>query len=276
VQSEKQMSETNYVLGTNDAEIARLGLQHRVWLPYAAAAWGRAGFAQGQTIIDLGSGPGYVSLELAKIVGPGGRVVAVERSQRFLSHLESERSRLGLAQIETVQADLDDLVSLDVQADGLWCRWVCAFVRHPGELVARFRGMMKSGGAAVFHEYSEYRTWRLLPDSDELNYFVDRVIEVWRADGGEPDVGRSLPHWLEHSGFNVEVVRPIVEVLTPADPMWAWPRAFIESGSERLRSLGVFDADRAQRIRAAFTEAETVPGVRLITPTVLEVIARAQ
>ena len=149
------MAETEYVLGTNDAEIARLGVQHRVWLPYAAAAWGRAGFSEGQTIIDLGSGPGYVSIELAKVVGSNGTVVAVERSERFLAHLESERLRLGLSQVQLAQADLDDPLSLPVHADGLWCRWVCAFVRRPRELVSSIRSLMNEEGTVVFHEYSE-------------------------------------------------------------------------------------------------------------------------
>jgi SAM-dependent methyltransferase len=268
------MSETDYVLGTHDEEIARLGLQHRVWLTQAAAAWQRAGFSEGQTVVDLGSGPGYASIELARLVGPSGRVIAIERSRRFLDHLEAERARLGLHHIELVEADLDKPLQLDVDADGLWCRWVAAFVRNPQQLVAGLRRLLKPGGAAVFHEYGEYRTWRLLPDSPELNEFVEAVITSWRADGGEPDIGRSLPAWLQSAGFRIEHVTPIVEVLTPQDEMWQWPRAFVKNGTERLVALGALQPARAQRIRDAFDEAERTPGTRLMTPLVLEVIAR--
>ena len=270
------MSETDYVLGTHDEEIARLGLQHRVWLTQAAAAWRRAGFRRGQTIVDLGSGPGYASIELARLVGPRGRVVAIERSRRFLDHLTAERERLGLHQIEIIEADLDQPLQLDLEADGLWCRWVAAFVHDPRQLVAGLRRLFKSGGAAVFHEYGEYKTWRMLPDSPELNEFVDAVIKSWRADGGEPDIGRWIPAWLRESGFRVEDVKPIVEVLTPQDEMWQWPRAFVHNGSERLVALGAVDASRAQQIRDAFAAAERKPGIRLMTPLVLEIIARAE
>ena len=67
------MSETrdrDYVLGTHDEEIARLGLQHRVWRPRALDAWTRAGFTQGQTLLDVGCGPGHASVDLAELVGP--------------------------------------------------------------------------------------------------------------------------------------------------------------------------------------------------------------
>ena len=270
------MSETEYVLGTHDEEIARLGLQHRVWLPHATAAWRRARFRTGQTIIDLGSGPGYATVDLARIVGGGGRVIALERSSRFLSHLRSECARLGLAQVEAIEADLDDRLPVSGRADGLWCRWVSAFVRRPQDLIQRIRKVMSDGGAAVFHEYGEYRTWRMLPSSPELDEFVDVVIDTWRADGGEPDIGRSIPGWLQDSGFEVESVKPIVEVLTPSDEMWQWPKAFVQSGTERLRNLGALDEARAQRIRDAFSQAESAPGVRQITPMVLEIIARAR
>jgi SAM-dependent methyltransferase len=270
------MAETEYVLGTHDEEIARLGVQHRAWLTHATAAWRRARFRAGQTVIDLGSGPGYATIDLARIVGRGGRVIALERSSRFLSHLKAECARLGLAQVEPVEADLDESLPVSTRADALWCRWVCAFVRHPRELIAGIRRVMNDDASVVFHEYGEYRSWRLLPACPELDEFVDLVIASWRADGGEPDVGRSIPGWLEESGFVVESVKPIVEVITPADYMWQWPKAFVEVGTERLRTLGAIDAARALRIREAFAQAEATPGARMVTPLVLETIARAR
>ena len=59
------MSERDYVLGTHDAEVERLGLQHRVWRERARDAWARAGIAAGQTVIDVGAGPGYAAIDLA-------------------------------------------------------------------------------------------------------------------------------------------------------------------------------------------------------------------
>src|SRR5678816_202122 len=76
--------EQDYVLGTHDEELNRLGLQHRVWRPRALDAWRRAGFTIGQTILDVGCGPGYATLDLAEIAGTTGRVVAMDRSARFL------------------------------------------------------------------------------------------------------------------------------------------------------------------------------------------------
>ncbi len=119
--------ERDYVLGTHDDEIARLGLQHRVWRPRVAAAWMAAGFTVGQTIADLGCGPGYATLDLSEIVGPDGRVLAFDRSRRFLEVLEGR----GLRNVTASEADLDTDALPEAVADGVWIRWVLAFVKQP-------------------------------------------------------------------------------------------------------------------------------------------------
>ena len=86
--------EVDYVLGTHDDEVTRLGVQHRVWRPRVLDAWRRAGFQAGQRILDIGSGPGFAALDLAEIVGSAGQVLAVERSRRFLDVLERENEQL--------------------------------------------------------------------------------------------------------------------------------------------------------------------------------------
>jgi len=83
------MSEKDYVLGTHDEELLRLGLQHRVWRPVVLDCWQRAGITTGKCILDLGAGPGYAALDLAEIVGPSGEVVALERSDKLLPRCAS-------------------------------------------------------------------------------------------------------------------------------------------------------------------------------------------
>src|SRR5438128_12662921 len=72
------MSEKDYVLGTHDEELLRLGLQHRVWRPVVLDCWQKAGITAGKCILDLGAEPGYAALDLAEIVGPSVEVVALE------------------------------------------------------------------------------------------------------------------------------------------------------------------------------------------------------
>jgi ubiquinone/menaquinone biosynthesis C-methylase UbiE len=268
------MADKDYVLGTHDEEIARLGLQHRAWQPWVADAWRRAGIQSGDTVLDVGCGPGYAALDLSHVVGPAGQVVAVDRSRRFLDYLAAAATRAGLANVIAHERDLNGDALPDVMADAAWCRWVLSFVRDPRAVLARIARTLRPGGTLVVHEYYDYAAWRLLPPRPELEEFVAQVMAVWRADGGEPDLGRWLPSWLEPSGFELVDLRPIVHLARPGTPMWEWPTAFLHVGSARLVALGRLSAERAADIRDAMDEAGRDPLACLSTPAVVEIIAR--
>jgi ubiquinone/menaquinone biosynthesis C-methylase UbiE len=264
--------ENDYVLGTDDEEIARLGLQHRVWRPRVLGTWRRAGFRAGQTILDAGSGPGFASLDLADIVGPDGRVIAVERSRRFLDALASESSRRGLANITPIEGDLDTLSLPRAGVDAVWCRWVLAFVIKPRSVLQKLADVLKPGGTLVLHEYFEYGTWRMTPPVRELEEFVTLVMTTWREARGEPNIGVHIPRWLHQMGLRIESTTAIVEAAAPGTPYWEWLNAFIVSGLGRLTALNAVDGTRASEIRHAISRAAALES-RMITPGVLEILA---
>jgi len=265
--------EKDYVLGTHDEELDRLGLQHRVWRPRALDAWRRAGFTVGQTILDVGCGPGYASLDLAEIVGPQGQVLAIDQSERFLSALRKTCRQRGLANIEPTPLDLDKSDMPSSGADGAWARWVFSFVLRPREVLARVAAALKSGGTLVLHEYFDYATWRMAPRCPELEEFVDAVMQSWRAEGGEPDIALALPQWLAELGFEVKAVKPLVEVVAPSNFVWEWPAAFVQVGLKRLVQLGRLSANRSVQIAQAVDACRANPHSLMITPAVLEIIA---
>jgi SAM-dependent methyltransferase len=265
--------ETEYVLGTHDEEITRLGLQHRTWRAAMLSAWRRAGFTIGQSVVDVGCGPGYATFDLAELVGPNGCVHALDGSKRFLDVLEGARKRRGLTNINTYHVDLDHGEFPTVKADGAWCRWIFAFLQNPRAVVARLGEVVRPGGTIAIHEYFDYASWRAVPPCPGHAEFVRDVIASWRASGGEPDIALELPHWLEEAGFEVRSLRPIVEILEASDPMWLWLHTFADVGRRRLVDLGYLTEERAEVIWREFTEFETTPGARMITPGVLEIVA---
>jgi len=266
--------ERDYVLGTHDDEVERLGVQHSVWRPRAHDAWQRAGFNVGQTILDVGCGPGYATLDIADLVGPAGRVIAVDRSRRFLDVLAAQCDARGITTITLLESDLDEAVFPPAAADGAWCRWVLAFVMRPRDLLERIAQGLKPGGVFVSHEYFDYALWRSLPHSPLFEEFVTATIANWRRSGGEPDIGLEVPRWLEELGFEIESVRPLVYVISPRDYMWQWPTSFMQVGLNRLVDLGAIDATRAPALERAMGEIANSTDMRMITPGLLEVIAR--
>jgi SAM-dependent methyltransferase len=266
------MPEQDYVLGTHDAELARLRLQHEVWRPHVLDAWHRAGIGRGARVVDVGAGPGDATIDLAQIVGATGAVLAVERSERFVAGLRSRAPRNVRVQRADVITDAIDGTGFDAA----WCRWVACFVCSPGRLVDRIASSLRRGAVFVSHEYVDYATWRLIPRRPPLESFVAEVMASWRATGGEPDIARLLPDLLRTGGFDVRSVRPLVFAAHPGEPMWRWPAAFARVGGDRLRALGRVDDQWVDGVVNALSAAEREPGSIMLTPLVLEIIATKQ
>jgi SAM-dependent methyltransferase len=262
----------DYVLGTHDAEIARLGLQHGVWRARALEAWRRAGIGPGQTVLDLGCGPGFAALDLAEVVGPAGRVIALDRSTRFLDALGRAGAARDLGNVEARACDLA-ADELPAGADAAWARWVFSFVERPRELLARVARALRVGGAFVAHEYFDYAAWRVAPRDAEVEEFVARVMASWRARGGEPDIGPTLLGWMPALGLEIASVRAISEVAAPGSPHWEWLQRFAEVGVQRLVELGEVSAERGAALAAAWAACPARPGIQMITPAVLEIVA---
>jgi SAM-dependent methyltransferase len=262
----------DYVLGTDRAEIERLGLQHRVWRPRMLDAFRRAGIGPGRTVLDIGAGPGFAAMDIAEIVGPDGRVIAIERSRRFLDALAARAKRLGLGNLRLVEADVTQDGFGEAVTDAAWCRWVLSFVANPARTVGHIAAALRPGGTAIFHEYAAYGSWRTMPPSPEVESFVRLAMQSWRDAGGEPDIALPLPSWLEAEGLEIVSARPLIEIVGREDFVWHWPAAFMASGAGRLAELGYIDAAEAGRLAGALDRMPE--GTRMITPLVAEIIAR--
>jgi SAM-dependent methyltransferase len=268
------MTDRDYILGTHDAEIARLRLQHSVWRPRMLDAWRRAGITQGQTVIDLGSGPGYGALELAEIVGPAGSVIAVERSARFLDALRATAAERALGNIKTVEADITEQPLGRGVADASWCRWLFSWLTNPERAVDNLAAALRPGGIAVFHEYLNYAGWQLAPHSPVFASFVAAIIESVHKTGAQMDAALTLPTLLERAGFEIVSLTPIVDVVAPSNYVWQWPAAFIRGYHGKLVEQNLITPDHAAKVLDLLDQAERSGTTRMVTPTVLEIVAR--
>ena len=261
------MSDGDYVLGTRDDEVQRLGLQHRVWRGCVLEAFGRAGVCAGQTVVDVGAGPGFVSADLAALVGPSGKVIALERSPHFLNTLRG----LRLANVEAREQDVTEPFGI-AGADASWCRWLLSFVPDPAATLRHIADALRPDGVAVFHEYIAYETWRMMPPDALHERFRGQVEQSWRDSGGEPDIALWLPQWLAAAGFEIVETRILADIITPAEEKWEWPRSFMATGSQRLHELGYIEADEVAAMARLLDDPP--PGAHMLTPLVAEIIAR--
>jgi len=268
-----KLNSSDYVLGTHEAEVTRLELQHSLWRKHAHEAWRRAGIRPGKRVLDLGAGPGFATRDLARLVGASGRVLGVERSPRFIESARRWCQAEGVHHVEFHEADVMKDPLPEMLFDMAWCRWVACFVSSPERLVERLAGVLRPGGKAIFHEFAEYGTWRFLGNFPHLDAFVELVMKSWRSTGGEPNIARRLPGLLPESGFKVVHTKPYLFCIRPGEPMWRWPTSFIETNLRRLVELKMADERLAQEILREFRAASASPDTLMMTPVLLEVIA---
>ena len=268
----------DYVLGTHNDEHARLGMQHSLWQEFVLDAWKRAGICTGSRVVDVGAGPGFATMDLADIVGATGHVTAVEISSKFAQEVKDQANARGLKNISVHIMDLmhEDIPLANAGAafDAAWCRWVCMFVPDIGALVRCVHNALRAGGVAVFHEYVHYETYGLQPPTPGVDSFTQAAMKSFSARGGNANIAGTLLKELRQHGFEIMSIKPIVRSARPHEPLWQWPAGFIRTYLPRLVELGQVDNAFAANVLVELASAEQDPQSIMLTPTVLEIIAR--
>jgi ubiquinone/menaquinone biosynthesis C-methylase UbiE len=268
------LEDDDYIIGANNAEIQRLGFQHQVWRSASQTAWERAGIKSGMTVMDIGCGPGYVAFDLAEIVGPAGRVIAVDQSPLFLDALREGAEARGLDNIDVVEADLAEFDWPEAVCDIAWSRWCLSFLPDPEGVMRGINRTLKPGGAFVAMEYVDYRTVDIIPSVQVFRDFIEAVERSWRHYQGEPNIGRRLPKYFADQGWALESAHPIMHAARPGQPMWNWPYSWFEQSPARMVELGFLTQGQADAFNQFIHERNADPDSLMLTPLVLEAIGR--
>ncbi len=100
----------------------------------------------GQTVLDLGSGPGLDSLLAARRVGPTGKVVGVDLCPEMVEKARRNALLLGLRNVEFMQAQIEKLPLSDASVDVVISNGVFNLCPDkPGVLAEAFR-VLRPGG----------------------------------------------------------------------------------------------------------------------------------
>jgi SAM-dependent methyltransferase len=246
-------AENGYRFGYTDDELARLGDQHRLWSEDNQRLLARAGFGAGETVVDLGCGPGFTTLDLARVVGPRGRVIAVDRDgERSLPRLEQQATEAGLSNIEVRVADLETFDLPDSSVDGVYGRWVLMYLpeRAAEAVTGRAARWLRPGGACALAELCNYRQISIHPPSDQLPVIAEALMRAVTGDRGcNPEIGNALPGLLVSAGLDVEL-NVATKAVRATTPQWRWPDVLFR---EHLPGL-VEDGYLAREVLDAFME----------------------
>lgn len=264
----------DYLLGTRDEELERLGFQHRVWAEEAFASWRRAGFGYGATVLDVGCGPGFASIDLAHLVGPQGHVIAVDSSEKFLAHLDATARAQALTNVKTLCMDVQALSLPAASIDGAYARWILCFLSDPEALVASVTKALKPGGSFVAMDYFNYGAFTLAPRSAAMDRVIAAVQESWRRSGGNLDIQGRLPGIMDACGLEVTDIRCIAKIARPGTPEWLWPESFFASFLPTLQEMGLVSEAEAQAFRDDWEARAADPNSYMALPLQYEIVGR--
>lgn len=220
----------DYSLGVDDAERARLLAQCAMHAAEAALLLDRIGVGPGAHVLDLGCGPLGVLDLLAERVGGGGRVVGVDREERYLAMARSELDARGLADVELAAGDATGTGLAAGSFDLVHERLVLNNVPDPGAVVAEMVRLTRPGGCVALQDV-DWLTWRCLPEHPDWERLARAVAAVW---SGDVHLGRRAPALLRAAGLvDVQVV-PHLRVFRSGEPYHRLLVRFTELHRERL------------------------------------------
>jgi len=267
------MKENNsYILDTDQEELYRLGLQHQVWASEAQRGWDLGEFTAGQTILDLGCGPGFCTKELAYLTGPNGKVIGVDRSASYIDFLKKESGLHGLS-IETMLADFDEMDLNNNSIDRMYCRWALAWHPNPKSILQKVKESLKVGGKMVIQEYYDWSTHQTEPSMPTLSKAIAAALKSFKDMESEIDIGRHLPKIFEELGMKVTSKRLISKLATPKNFTWHWPKSFYHSYFQRLVEMNYLTEEESQTALKEMNDLEKMKSATLFCPTLIEVIA---
>lgn len=173
---------------------------------------GLLGALDGDAVLDLGCGPGHLTAELGKDVGPGGRVIGLDREPGMLT---AARARMSTGTSQFLLADVTAVPVGDGQMDRAVAVQVLEYVADVDRALTEIRRVLTPGGTAVLVDTD----WRSAVWNTDDRDRTDAVLRVWEGHFSHPHLPTMMPWIARAAGFkSVEVVAlPMMEMETEGD-----------------------------------------------------------
>src|SRR5437879_9697088 len=143
-----------YALGSTDAEHGRLIRQAVLLAPLTQRFFRSACIGPGHRVLELGSGVGDVTMLAARLVGPSGEVVGIERDTRSIARARVRVAEAGLRNVTFKQSDVSQLSS-DKPFDAVVDRFILQFLPEPVVALRSISQLVRPGGVIAFQEPSQ-------------------------------------------------------------------------------------------------------------------------
>jgi ubiquinone/menaquinone biosynthesis C-methylase UbiE len=153
----------------------------------------------GESLLDVGCGPGTITSDLAELVHPG-RVIGIDAVAEPLVQARRVAADRKLDRVEFEVGDVFDLGYPDDSFDVVHAHQVLQHLADPVRALREMRRVRRPGGLVAARD-SDYAAMTWYPRVPALDDWLALYQRVARANGGEPDAGRRLLSWARQAGF---------------------------------------------------------------------------
>ena len=227
---------------------------HRWRTAENSAAYLLPSLRPGLDLLDVGCGPGTITVDLARRVAPG-RVLGLDLSPDPLTEARAAAEGAGVE----VTFQVGDVYALEAQDDTFDVVHAHQLLQHLADPVAALREMARvcrPGGLIAVRDV-DYAATTWFPADPGLDRWLDLYHRVARRNDAEPDAGRRLLSWAHAAGLRHTVATASTYCFaSPADREWwgnSWAgRATASSFAEQAVAYGLASPTDLEEIAAAW------------------------
>ncbi len=190
----------DYALGYTNAEHDRLIRQAARIAPITERLFCEAGIGPGQRVLDLGSGVGDVSMLLARIVGPLGEVVGIERDASSIALANARVAEAKLHNVIFTEADVSRIDS-DKPFDAAVGRFILMFLPDPASVLRSLARLVRPGGVLAFQEPTWIPMLAFGARFPLWSKLLSSIHETFLRSGVNPEMGPDLYNIFQEVGL---------------------------------------------------------------------------
>lgn len=255
---------TDYALKLSDDELARYRLMAARARTEEADLWELAGIRPGAQIVDVGCGPGAVTVEMAAVVGPTGSVTGVDRDPAAVAAARVAVANAGLVNVTLLQGDADATGLMPASYHVAVLRHVLAHgAARQQAVVAHLTDLVRPGGCVYLVDV-DLTAIRVLPLAPALESLQHRYVDFQRDRGGDPLAGLRLAELMRAGGLEVLAYhgRYTIQEFRPGmrSPAWAAREAMLASGHITAEEVRTWESSWLDVDAAAVRPTIFAPG----------------
>ena len=254
-----------YTHGHQKAVVA----QHSLRTADSCAAYLLPHLNTDDVVLDVGCGPGSISLGLARAVADGS-VVAIDISDDVLDSARTATHDAGITNLRFDTGDVYSLAAADSSYDVVHAHQLLQHLTRPVEALREMRRVTCPGGKVAVRD-ADYGSFIHAPHDPALDEWLAMYHAVAYANHAEPDAGRHLLRWCREAGFaEVEITSQTWTFADEAGRInWgdSWAERTLETalGAQAVE-YGIATRDDLERMADAWRRwARRPDGVYLLT-----------